>query len=105
LTDGRSQVGYERSDAPPRLVALLASGLAVTVALVLLALAIAFPSALSPASRGPAQPLPPAPQLQTDPAGDLLRYKSAEEQQLKKRGAPIEQAMNAVAAEGWSERQ
>ena len=111
LTDGRSEIGYERSDAPPRLVALLAAGLAATIIAVLVILAFAFPNALAPATRGPVQALPPAPRLQTDPAGDLLRYRRVEQAKLGKYGwtrdghvrVPIDQAMNAVAAQGWSE--
>jgi hypothetical protein len=111
LTDGGSDIGYERSDAPPRLVALLAAGLAATILAVLVILALAFPASLAPASRGPLQPLPPAPRLQTDPAGDLLRYRDVEQARLSKYGwtgdghvsVPIDQAMNAVAAQGWSD--
>lgn len=109
MTDGRSDIGYERSDAPPRLVGLLAAGLAATIIAVLVILALAFPAALAPASRGPLQALPPSPRLQTDPAGDLLRYQHAERDRLGEYGwtqdghvrVPIDQAMNAVAAEGW----
>ena len=113
MTDGGSEVGFERSDAPPRLVALLAAGLAATICAVLVTLALVFPSTLTPTSRGPLRPLPPQPQLQTDPAGDLARYRHIEQDRLHKYAwtsdghvaVPIDQAMNAVAAQGWSDGQ
>ena len=110
MDDGRPKVDFERSDAPPRLVALLAGGLAATILVLLVTLALVFPRALAGAPRGPLGALPPAPRLQTDPAGDLLRYRQMERDRLHKYAwtsdghvsVPIDQAMNAVGAQGWS---
>ena len=107
MPKGRSETDYERSDVPPRLLAALAAGFAATIGIILVALSIAFPHALQPVTRGPLQPLPPQPRLQTAPALDLARYRAAEDQRLDARGpakVPIDQAMNDVASEGWSER-
>jgi hypothetical protein len=107
LSEVRSENRYEQSDVPPRLLVALAAGLALSIAGVLGALALAFPSALAPYQRGPLQPLPPQPRLQSDPAADLARYREAKRRELAGNGRdtiPIEQAMNEVAAEGWSNR-
>jgi hypothetical protein len=110
LPKSPSTVRYERSDAPPRLVAALAAGLAVSIGIVIGGIAIAFPSAIGPVPRGPMQPLPPQPQLEADPARDLTAYQALEGHRLANYGwtsdghvrVPIDQAMNEVAAQGWS---
>lgn len=106
----RSQPRYEHSDAPPRLLAALAGGLALSIAIVIGGVAIGFPQVLSASPRGPLQPLPPIPRLQPNPAGDLARYQQLEAHRLDNYGwtadghvkVPIDQAMNQVAAQGWS---
>jgi hypothetical protein len=106
----RSQPGYERSDAPPRLLAALAAGLALSIAIVIGGIAIAFPQVLSASPRGPLQSLPPSPRLQANPAGDMARYQQLEAHRLANYGwtadghvrVPIDQAMNQVASQGWS---
>jgi hypothetical protein len=110
LPKSNSRIAYERSDVPPRLVAALGGGLALSIAIVLGAIAISFPSAIGPVPRGPLQPLPPQPQLQSDPARDLASYREIEGHRLANYGwtadghvrVPIEQAMNEVAGQGWS---
>jgi hypothetical protein len=110
VADNPSETAFERSDVPPRLLIALATGLAATVAAVLIALAIVFPEALVPNPRGPSQPLPPKPRLQTVPADDLVRLRQAELRRLGGYGVtvdghvriPIEQAMRKVASQGWS---
>lgn len=110
MSEVPSQTDYERSDAPPRLVAALALGLAATVAILFVALAIAFPQSLGPHPRGPLQPLPPQPRLQTTPTRDLDSYRRSEARRLGGYGGsangavrvPIDQAMRQVASEGWS---
>ncbi len=111
MTDVHSQPGYETSDAPPWLLATLAGGLAATVALVLASLAIAFPHATKGGHRGPTAPLPPAPQLQTDPYRDQALYSTSQQQKLGGYGwsgdghvtVPVDRAMREVATEGWGE--
>lgn len=109
MDEARPETDYERADAPPWLIVSLAAILAISVALVLGALAETFPAALQPAPRGPMQPLPPTPRLQTDPDVDIARYKIAEEAKLGGYGwtadghvrVPVEEAMRAVAKQGW----
>ena len=84
---------------PPRLLAALAVGLAFSIGAVLGGVALAFPFALSPPGRGPTQALPPQPRLETAPAADLARYRATERRRL----AGIDESMNAVAAQGWSD--
>lgn len=70
---------------------------------VLLSIDLGFPRAVHQESRGPLQPLPPEPRLQSAPAADLQRYEAAKRAQLSGRdGAiPIEEAMRATARQGW----
>lgn len=111
MADNSSEPAFEHSDVPPRLLLALSTGLAATVAAVLIALAIVFPQALVPNARGPSRPLPPQPRLQTVPADDLVRLRKAELRRLGGYGAtadghvriPIEQAMREVASQGWSD--
>jgi len=107
LSDVRSETDFEKSDVPSRLLVALAIGLATSIAVVLIGLAIAFPHALGPSPRGPLKALPPAPRLQSDPAMDLASYRDEEARKLSAKrgsGVPIEQAMREVATEGWSDR-
>ncbi len=109
MSQVRPRSEYERSDVPPRLLAVLAGGLALTVVLLLVGLSIAFPQSLSGNARGPLQPLPPAPQLEPDPYGHLTRYTADEKRALADYGwtsdghvrVPVDQAMSRVAADGW----
>ncbi len=113
MSDVRSETASETSDVPPALLAGLAGGLALAIAIVIGGVAIGFPSVLSPAPRGPLQALPPAPQLQSDPRGDLERYDQLQMHRLANYGwtpdghvrVPIDQAMDEVAANGWSSGQ
>jgi hypothetical protein len=98
LAENRPKTDYERSDVPPRLLAALAAGLALSIGAVLGGVALAFPFALSPPNRGPTQPLPPKPRLETAPSADLDSYQAIEQRRL----AGIDQAMSEVASEGWS---
>lgn len=107
------ETAFESSDVPPSLLVSLAGGLAASIAAVLIALSIAFPIALRSTPRGPAQPLPPDPRLQTAPGVDLARYRSAEQAKLGSYRlmpnghvqVPIDVAMRSEAARGWSKRQ
>ena len=99
MAQDRPDTDYERSDVPPRLLAALAAGLVASIAAVLIGVALAFPFALAPPGRGPTQPLPPQPRLETDPSADVANYRAVERRRL----ARIDEAMNEVAAEGWSD--
>lgn len=90
---------YERSDVSPALLAALAGGLALTVALLLFALRIAYPGAARPEERGPLQPLPVQPRLEPAPGQRLQAYRQQESKKLQ----GIDQAMRAVAARGWND--
>jgi hypothetical protein len=111
LPEERSDTEFEASDVPPKLLVALSVGLAASVAAVLVALALAFPQITSPRDRGPLQPLPPQPRLESAPAGDLRAYSDAEGRNLNAYGrtrdghvhVPIEQAMKEVASDGWSD--
>jgi hypothetical protein len=102
-------VAVEQTDVSPRLVALLAGGVAGFVALAILALALVYPSALRGRSDAP-RSQPATPRLQVDPVRDLAVYRAAEQQQLRSYGwvdrahgivrIPIEQAMREVAGAG-----
>lgn len=98
MANNRPKTDYERLDVPPRLLAALAAGLILSIGAVLGGVAVAFPFALSPPGRGPTQPLPPKPRLETAPAADLANYRAIESRRL----ANIDQAMNSVASQGWS---
>lgn len=113
LAEQQSQTDYEPSDAPSWLPAALGAMLALAVVGVLLILATAYPRVLTPTMRGPVRPLPPTPRLETAPHADLARYKAEKGAELEGYGVtrdghvrvPIEQAMRAEAARGWSQRQ
>lgn len=70
---------------------------------VLLSIELGFPLAVNQESRGPLQPLPPQPRLQSAPAADLKYYEEAKRAQLAGRdGAmPIDEAMRATVQQGW----
>ena len=111
MSHSANPAGFERSDVPPPLLAALAAGFAVTVALVMIVLAAAFPRTLHDQLRGPVAALPPAPRLQTAPRRDRVAYEAAERRRLQTYGwsdraqgrvrVPVDQAMRAVAAQGW----
>lgn len=103
-------VAYERSDVDPRLLAGIAAGLVATVAIVLVALRIGFPVARDRAVDAPQGRLPPAPQLQADPARDLAVFRRAEDDALSSYGwidrsrgivrVPIDEAMRKTLERG-----
>jgi hypothetical protein len=109
VPDVDCETAYERSDAPPWLLAALAAAVFLSIGIVLGGVAIGFPHALVPYTRGPLQPLPPQPRLQSAPASDLAAYRQAERKTLTTYGrtgnghvrVPVDQAMRAVAAQGW----
>lgn len=105
----------EATDAPSWLILLL-GGLAVgLIALVVVALILVFPQATHDPRKTLSTPMP-EPRLQTDPAGDLRRYRASMERTLHSYGwvdrqhglarIPIEEAMRRVAERGipdWPE--
>ncbi|HEX3862813.1 MAG TPA: hypothetical protein VHY35_14080 [Stellaceae bacterium] len=102
-------VAIERSDVSPRLVAMLAGGIAVFCLVSALAIMAIYPHALSGPSDAP-RLITTAPRLQVNPAADLAAHRTKERAALtsygwvdRQRGTvriPIEQAMEAVAAAG-----
>ena len=88
---------------PPLLPFWLGILIGAFVGGVLLSIELGFPLAVHQESRGPLQPLPPKPQLQSAPAADLQRYEAAKRAQLSGRdGAiPINEAMRATVQQGW----
>lgn len=77
--------------------------IAASIAAVFLAIQLGFPLAVHEESRGPAQPLPPAPRLESAPAAALQRYEAAKQAELAGRGTvmPIGVAMRQTAQQGW----
>lgn len=95
---------YEVRDVSFAVVAILASGLAVSVAGVLIMVGFAFPAANRAYMRGPTVALPPAPRLESAPFAELDRYEASKAAELSSPGPqriPIEQAMRETAKQGW----
>jgi hypothetical protein len=90
---------FEPEDVPAFLPLWLGGSLAGFVAVVLIVITVAFPLADRQEARGPLQPLPPAPQLQTAPGQDLARYRAAKSKEVDEQA--IQAAMNATARQGW----
>lgn len=108
-------VAVERSDAPPALIAALAGGVAIVLALTFLALRLIYPAALAGPSDAP-RLATAEPRLQIDPAADLAAHRAAAAKRLNSYGwidrqrgivrIPIERAMQDVLAAGikdWPE--
>lgn len=102
---------YERSDADPRLVAVLALGTAIFLISAPYALLGIYPRARhEPAP--PAAAMPSAPRLQVDPGADLRALRAREHAQLSTYGwtdqakgiahIPIERAIELMAERGLS---
>jgi hypothetical protein len=100
---------YERSDADPRLIAMLALGGAAFLLLAPYILLAIYPLAKrEPSAHAAGQP--PAPRLQIDPHADLARLRAAEAARLSSYGwmdrpsgvvrIPIERAMQLTAQRG-----
>lgn len=109
-TSASTHTAFERSDVSPKLLGAIAAALVIFVLALVFVLRIAFPSATESRSVGPTQPLPPRPQLQSDPPADLSRLRADEDARLASYGwvdrekgtarIPIDEAMKAVAARG-----
>ena len=78
--------------------------MAISVAGVLVAVRIGYPTASRPYGRGRVAPLPPPPRLQSAPAEDLQRYRAAKRKELDDGQVPIERAMRETAERGWNRR-
>jgi hypothetical protein len=102
--DERNAVRYEPKDVPALLPLWLGLGLAGFVAIVFLIIRLGFPLANEQQYRGPLQALPPAPRLQVAPHDDLVRYRQAKHQELKRAGIGIDAAMRETARQGWGTR-
>lgn len=101
----RPATRFEPRDVPallPLWLALLFAGFIVAV---LIGITIGFPLADHQEARGPLQPLPPAPRIETAPGADLARYQTAKRAELRRGDrsgeSAIEAAMKATAQQGW----
>jgi len=102
--------GYEISDAPPRLVALLAAGIGLFLVAAPLLLLAVFPDAAYRGGIAGDLPRPPAPVLQTNPRNDLMRFRADEEVRLNSAGwidrdrgvirIPVARAMQLLSQRG-----
>ena len=75
---------YERSDVSPRLVGLLAAGLAIFLIVTPYLLRAIYPVAMFATAIPPSQS--PAPRLQVDPAAELETFRRAEDARLSSYG-------------------
>jgi hypothetical protein len=102
-------IDYERSDWDLGPVALIYAGVLVLLVICCFVLIAAYPRSLPDVTRT-VRINPPGPQLQTNPAADLNRFRAEEEKRLhgyywtdREKGLvhiPIEQAMKNLAASG-----
>jgi len=108
MAEGEAGSGdYEHSDVPPWLPAALAAGLIVATTLVGAAIWLSFGQINDDRAKSPLRPLPPAPQLQTDPKADLMALQAQAARRLHSYGwvdrahgrihMPIEAAMAGIA--------
>jgi len=103
------EIRVERSDVSLPLAGALFGGLAASIALSIVVIALVYPGALHGPSDAP-RSVTAAPRLQIDPAADLAWFRAAEERELGGYGwvdrqhgtvrIPIEKAMQDVAAAG-----
>jgi hypothetical protein len=101
----RPATRFEPRDVPallPFWLALLFAGFIVAV---LIGITIGFPLADHQEARGPLQPLPPAPRIETAPGSDLARYEASKRAELSRHDqsgeSAIQAAMKATARQGW----
>ena len=119
-SNSHGRVGHETSDVNPLYVGLFGLGLAMMIALVLLALGRIFWRFEAAAERAdpPQSPLageqtPPLPRLQDQPAVELARLRREEDQRLTSYGwidrkqrvvrVPIDRAIEILAERGLPE--
>lgn len=105
----RPKVAFEPTDWPVRPIALIYVGVLVLLVISPLVLILGYPRALPDVGRN-LRITPPGPRLQTDPDGDLQRFRADEEKRLdsyywidKQKGTvhiPIEQAIKQLVANG-----
>jgi hypothetical protein len=101
---------YERSDAPPRLVAGLAAGLACCLILTPLVLHLLYPHATGRMAADAHWAQVPSPRLQIDPNGELADFRHAEDARLStyvwsdrehnRVRLPIDRAMSLIVEQG-----
>jgi hypothetical protein len=89
---------FEPRDVPPLLPLWLGLLLAAFIGAVLLTIDLGYPLATHQQSRGPLQPLPSSPRLETAPHRDLEQYEAAKRKELR---SSIDAAMKATAEQGW----
>lgn len=101
--------GFETRDTPPWLFPVLGALAAGLIGAVVVSLLVIFPDAAKDQNHALKTPMP-EPRLQTDPAGDLKRYKAQAMERLTGYGwadhehgiahIPIDEAMRRVAERG-----
>jgi hypothetical protein len=114
-TPSNPNIDVEKTDAPLRLYAFLATGLGVFLAASLVALRLIYPSSVAGPSDAP-RGQSATPRLQIDPSADLAGHRALEQRELTSYGwidrqngvvrIPIDKAMHDVAAAGikdWPE--
>lgn len=109
VTTDNPKTAYEREDWPLPAVGLVYVGIILFLVIAPFVLMWAYPRSVSDVGRALAVQ-PPAPELQTDPAQDLKKFRAQEEERLntyywvdKPKGVvhiPIEQAMAKLARQG-----
>ncbi len=107
-----SRPGHERSDASPRLIAMLAGGLAIFLALAPILLFALYPGAISGTQGVHLETVRriPAPKLQVSPERDLAAMRTFEQHRLTTFGwvnpnaglvrMPIDRAIALIEREG-----
>jgi hypothetical protein len=104
-----SRPAFEPADWPLWPVAVVYAGVVALLVISCLVLMVAYPNALPDVPRT-LRIAPPGPRLETDPPGDLIRFRAEEEKRLntyywidKQKGVvhiPIEQEIKNLAAAG-----
>lgn len=102
--------GYEISDAPPQLIALLAAGIGLFLIATPFLLLLVFPGAAYRDGIGGNLPTPPVPVLQTHPRSDLAQFRANEDAKLDSAGwidrdrgvvhIPVRRAMQLLSQRG-----
>jgi hypothetical protein len=102
--------GFERTDADPSLIGLLALGVAVFLVGVPLIVSVSYPDAFSLGRLPDILPQPPGPRLQVSPKADLDRLHAIESNRLESYGwidrdksiarMPIDRAVQLLSERG-----
>jgi hypothetical protein len=110
MSEASGPAGYEKSDADPRLIGVIAGIVALFLIVVPFLLLAVYPDAAGRGGVAGDLPTPPGPRLQIDPKADLTALRAAEQRQLETYGwvdpdkhvvrIPIEQSMQLLVQRG-----